>query len=574
MQKFLLIAGFLITSSLLFAQAPKAASDNHIAGEIVIQFHKKNLSVDEMKTFLVEAFNKNPKNFIPYDGDKDAPFVSTADHHYTLTTAIGDWGLYQLNVSDLRWYDDNDLLKAVQNHPSVKNAQFNQKVALRGTPNDPLFPQQWYLPKIGAPAVWDKTTGGVTACGDSITVAVIEIGFLDKHPDLNPNVWVNKNEIPNNGIDDDNNGRVDDYRGWNVFSKKDRHDSTTSFIRASDLTHGVGVSGVIAAKGNNGSHISGVNWNGKVILLSGISNDLNIVEAYKYILDQHKAYLSSNGRRGAFVPVTNMSAGFNNSSPARMPWLCEVYDSLGKYGILNFVAVANTSQDVETSGDMPTLCAKNSMVAVTGTGKDDNLSTTAFSSKFVHLGAPAEGMVVLGENNGTMTTGGTSFATPLTAGSAALLWSIKDNGRLCQLGKTNPTSAMTTIKDVILRGVEKNASLSTKTVSGGRLNLERSYNLLLRSTGQPIGDFDILKMFPNPVSENLKVVFQLPESVDANVVVVNSLGQIVMDRKISDADLLKNPYLIDTKHWASGLYILTVRTRDFETSRKFVVVHR
>ena len=69
---------------------------------------------------------------------------------------------------------------------------------------------------IGMKKAWENTTGGLTPAGDTIVVAVLEKGMQKEHPDLIPNWWRNYKEVPDNGLDDDNNGYIDDYIGWDA----------------------------------------------------------------------------------------------------------------------------------------------------------------------------------------------------------------------------------------------------------------------------------------------------------------------------------------------------------------------
>ena len=309
-----------------------------------------------------------------------------------------------------------------------------------------------------------------------------------------------------------------------------------------------------------------------MMLISGVNKVDAIIRAYDFTLEKHKLYKSTNGKKGAFVPVTNFSGGFANSSAAAQPILCGLYDSLEKYGILNFVAVDNQGNDVEKIGDMPSLCAKPSLVAVTATDDKDVRGDYAYSGKYVHLAAPGHGVLLLSANNQTDTDNGTSFASPLAAGAAALLWSVPESN-LCQLAKTDPIAAMNLVKNAILRGVDVVPSLQGKTITGGRLNLGKAYQQLRRATGQPIGDYAILKLYPNPVNGQLSVVFQLPETVSGNITIVNALGQIVYQRPIMDVDLLAQKISIYTGIMPPGLYFLSFSTDKFETTKKFVVVH-
>ena len=544
---FIIVTAFNSTAQ----QTENVSVPNHIEGEILFQIIENQLITDVEKTLVTQLSNEQ----IAF---KIKEIASTL-HIFSLTF-------------DPTKTDENQLLEQLKRHPSVSAAQFNHTVALRGNPNDPLFPQQWNLSKINAPSVWDVTTGGLTACGDTIVVAVIDAGFQSNLLDLRDNIWKNKAEIPNNGLDDDKNGYIDDYQGLNTFTLRDNH---TANFEDSDIAHGTACAGVIGASGNNNRLLTGVNWKIKMMLLSGIrkSNLTGILMAYDYVIQQRRLYDSTGGKKGAFVPVTSMSAGFFKKTPSDMPLLCAIYSELEKLGILNFVATTNDFEDVLTYGDMPAQCDKPSLIIVTGTDKDDIKKTYGFSAKFVHLAAPATEVVILTTNNDTEINSGTSYATPLVAGAAALLWSMPETG-LCQLSKTKPVEAMNLVKDAILRGVDKLPTLTNKTITGGRLNIKQSFNLLRRSFGQPIGDFDIVKMYPNPVATQLNIVFQLPENTMPDVLITNTLGQIMYQKKLEAKDLSAPLFTVDTRNFASGLYVVSMRTLEFEVLKKFVVVQK
>ncbi|MBP8754784.1 MAG: S8 family serine peptidase, partial [Chitinophagales bacterium] len=211
-------------------------------------------------------------------------------------------------------------------------------------PNDLSFPLQWNFyndgttggiadADIDADEAWDITTGGLTALGDSIVIAVIDDGFDINHLDLN--FWKNYNEIPSNGIDDDGNGYIDDFNGWNVLTETDVLD---------EYLHGTHVSGIAGAKGNNGFGVTGVNWDVKIMAVSiGLAvYESNALEAYAYVFDQRKLYDETNGEKGAFVVVTNSSFGIDYQLPEDYPIWCAMYDSLGRLGILNAAATINS----------------------------------------------------------------------------------------------------------------------------------------------------------------------------------------------------------------------------------------
>ncbi|NUN09958.1 MAG: S8 family serine peptidase [Ignavibacteriaceae bacterium] len=121
-------------------------------------------------------------------------------------------------------------------------------------PNDPLYSQQWGIPAAQVDAVWNSTKGDTTQI-----IAILDTGVDWLHPDLKNKIWTNPGEIPDNGIDDDNNGYVDDVRGWDwINNDNDPRD---------DNSHGTHVAGITAAESNNGIGVAGVNWHAKVMPL-------------------------------------------------------------------------------------------------------------------------------------------------------------------------------------------------------------------------------------------------------------------------------------------------------------------
>ena len=250
--------------------------------------------------------------------------------------------VYLLNAPEdfpLSWIDRLEATTAVQrNYPLAPRSL---------TPNDSLFPVQWPLRHIGAPDAWESSTGGLSPNQDTIVVAVVEFEGTDwQHPDLRPSIWQNPGEIPNDGIDNDNNSYVDDWRGWDLFSQSDVHPPAA---------HGTGVCSVLGAVGNNGIGMSGVNWQSKLLLLSGNRSGADLVESYWYALEQRRRYNQSGGEAGAFIVAINNSLGLAESqTPADQPVLCNTLDSLGQEGILSALAVPNNGgRNLDELPDIP-----------------------------------------------------------------------------------------------------------------------------------------------------------------------------------------------------------------------------
>ncbi len=389
-------------------------------------------------------------------------------------------GIYLITF-DEQTLNGEALLKQISRTVGVKAAQFNYHVTMRETiPNDPEFNAQWHHRNTGQTGgtagadvrtteAWDITTGGQTTDNDDIVVAIIE-GANMNHPDLTANHWVNTQEIPGNGIDDDGNGYVDDYLGWNPVQNNDNVLSGN---------HGTNVAGMIGAQGNNGLGAVGANWNVKMMVVTvGSLTTANVLASYGYAYEMRVRYNDSNGATGAFVVATNSSWGIDNANPANFPVWCEFYDVMGEAGILSCGATANNNVNIDQVGDMPTGCLSPYMVAVTATNHNDVRTFSGFGTTSINVAAPGASVRTTSGTSGYTTTSGTSFATPLTAGVIALLYSAPCQSFM-NLVKQNPQAGADLIRQVLYDGVDVIPNLINEVSTGGRINAATSLNLLL-----------------------------------------------------------------------------------------------
>ncbi len=374
------------------------------------------------------------------------------------------------------------VLRALQDDRRLKAAQFNHEVQARETlPNDPSLGQQWHHVEPGdhdidSDLAWDITTGGAASDGSRIVVAVLEGGGSNyNHVDLIDNHWVNDAEIPGNGVDDDLNGFVDDYNGWNSGTNTDA-------IGAGG--HGTSVSGMIGAAGDNGNGGVGVNWDVEIMQVdmgNGLS-DATVIAAYNYPFEMRALYNESEGARGAFVVATNASWGIDLANPANYPVWCAYYDDLGAQGILNCGATANQQYNIDTQGDMPTGCSSPYMVAVTATDDNDVRTFSGYGATTIDLGAPGDAVYLPSGSTGYGNTSGTSFASPCVAGAIALVYSAPCPD-LMELALSNPQAAADLVLGYILDGTDEVPNLIGETVTGGRLNVHNALNLALANCG-------------------------------------------------------------------------------------------
>jgi len=384
----------------------------------------------------------------------------------------------------------NRFLQQLWNHPSVTLIQLNHYIENRAViPDDPQLSQQWWHINNGAGSAtadadidseeaWEITTGGVTATGDTIVVCVVDDGGDLNHPDLMANNWVNRHEIPNNNIDDDNNGYIDDYLGWNPVDDNDDVDGGS---------HGVNVAGMVGAIGNNGVGVVGVNWNVKIMNMTYGSigsvnspNEANVIEAYTYPLVMRRLYEQTSGAKGAYVVATNSSWGLDNADPLDAPLWCAFYDTLGLSGILSAGSTANNNVNIDVVGDLPTGCSSEYLISITATNNQDVRTFSGYGQTTVDLGAPGEDVRTTAAGGGYSTTSGTSFAGPATAGAVALVYSAPC-ASLAAISHSDPALAAQMVRDAIFNGVDPIANLTTECVTGGRLNLKGALDQILNT---------------------------------------------------------------------------------------------
>ncbi len=546
MKKFILTSILFLQIFVAFSQR-EAANPNYILGEFIVKIDK-NVTIQNVVFDLKKSF---PDCFL-----KDS------------VPTFGIW----LVAFDPTRSAEKDFLKALQSNKNVTYADYNHRVEERAAnkePNDGDYDRQWNVRKVQAPKVWDVTTGGVTALGDTIVVAVMEVLGCDiSNNEIKNNIWFNRKEIPNNGIDDDQNGYIDDFRGWNVTSLND------SYIVRS---HGTNVASVIGATGNNGNGVAGVNWNVKMSILAGIGDKFKIAKAYEYIFKMRKLYNQTNGARGAYIVVSNASLGISPANLAEAISDCQllvnpIYDSLGKVGVLNITATANASINVDTDGDIMGNCNRKYMISVTNSDSlDKKYSGAAFGKNSIDMTAPGTSIYLADVNNSYSTYSGTSFAAPLVSGGVALFYSLPSVA-FAKYAKDFPEEATRMMRDVILNGVDKIPALEPLVTTGGRLNLAKSFKILTDQYGGSVGALDIQNLFPNPASTYLTLLYETPDFKPYNVAIFNVLGQLVQQEVLNPPFTGKKTATFDVSRLAQGLYFLSINDGNkYKSVHKFVI---
>lgn len=297
---------------------------------------------------------------------------------------------------------------------------------INAVPNDPIYPQ-WYTDAISAPNAWDITPGS-----DTVTVAVIDTGFSTRHQDLGAawqrnsgelgktkkgdRCWTGKSKPKkSNNCDDDRNGFVDDFRGWD-FANNDNSPKTNE--HGVGASHGTKVSGLVAARTNNNTGVASINWQAKIMPLQALYDEgfgftSDIVAAVVYAVD--------NG-----ADVINMSLGSAYSDPTMQSAVQYARDhdviivaAAGNCGEPGSYGCSGTPQP----GGMTYPARYSEVISVGATDEDDERASFSSYGSQLDVVAPGSGTIrtpTWTSSNSTTayssTSYGTSFASPIVAG--------------------------------------------------------------------------------------------------------------------------------------------------------------
>lgn len=327
---------------------------------------------------------------------------------------VDEGGLYKIEYPGRN--DVYDIVNELKSNPNVEYAEPNYLYQTSVVPNNPDYSSQWALSSIGAPSAWDVTEGD-----PNIVIAIIDTGVDYYHQDLCENIWTNTREAAGNGIDDDNNGYIDDVHGWNFVSVPPEWLATGENGGPSNnpmdhLGHGTHVAGIAAGKGNNGIGIAGVTWNCKIMPLkagyeyvdgNGYLESADIISALYYAAD--------NGAN-----IINMSFGSYYDSS----FMQDAIDYAHDKGCVLVAAAGNV--DSYDAGRAFYPAADNHVIAVSAVDQDDKISVwnfTTFSNfgSFVDLCAPGSSILSTLPGNSYGYESGTSMAAPFVSGVAALV---------------------------------------------------------------------------------------------------------------------------------------------------------
>ncbi len=427
---------------------------------------------------------------------------------------------------------------------SNENISQTSLAPLAVTPNDPYFFRQWGLfnngtfnlnPSIPAADVkmreaWEITTGSPT-----ISIAIIDTGIRMEHPEFTGRILLNQNDVIN-GIDDDGNGLIDDFYGWD-FTNNDNNPSD-------DNGHGTNVTGITVANSNNGIGYAGVDWNCKLLPLKVLDSEgsgsySNMISSVYYSISRS-------------VDVISMSIGGSGYSAAFHEAAIAAYNA----NIPFLACMMNFNSNVPYYP-----AAFPQVIAVGSTDPDDKRSSPFFwdpssgSNYGNHIDVVAPGNFIYGLSHWSNTDydgywGGTSQATPLVAGIVTLMLSIEPNLTVEEIR----TILRTTAQDQVGRSWEDTPGFDPYH-GAGRVN---AYQALLdvQHFSTPNIDSSTISIYPNPTKDRLYI--QSDYGVN-DIKIYDITGRFIKKHEHTSE--------VDMTTLNKGIYLLKISTdqKTFET---------
>jgi len=362
---------------------------------------------------------------------------------------------------------------------SLLHVEYLENRQLLSISNDSLSASQWSIASTSLNEAWNYSTGN-----KNVVIATIDSGMDLNHEDLKNNVWKNYGEIENDGIDNDNNGFIDDINGWNFI---DDNNNVQDYYG-----HGTHVAGIIGAEGNNNLGVAGVNWNVSIMPLkmidnAGVGHTYAAIKAIDYLVKMKLEH-------GVNIVAVNNSwggtLGFSDSTFAAM-------QKLNDAQILSVCAAGNSGSNSDITPRYPSSYNVDNIIAVASISSSNTLSTFSnYGKSSVDVAAPGGGILSTFLNNTYRYLNGTSMAAPFIAGTIGLIKSIK------------PDISMSDIKSAIIDSADQIYSMADKLL-GGKINVSSAikhalglpYTKIIESQPAPV-----IVVVPDQASIQLKLV--------------------------------------------------------------------
>jgi serine protease len=497
MKKILLaFVGFVLIINNGFATEP-VNNQFLVPGEFILKF-KQGIQVTESGLTANAEINQWLKELGMTESRQPFTYLKKSDKKQKEGLIQMVFATFPVAIDGAR------LLNQLNAHPSVEYAEAKRMHTLFEVPDDPSYSSMTQFDRVNAEAAWDVVKGEQ----GSVVIAIVDSGVDWDHPDLVDNIWTNEDEIPDNGIDDDNNGFVDDVIGWNY--QNDSNDPTPMLS-----PHGTHVAGTSGASTHNGEGVSSLSWNCKIMAVgAGSPTNINGI---------------SFGYEGIVYAVNNDADIINCS------WGGAGNPSVFAQEIIDFsvanetLVVAAAGNDGENNDEVSFYPSSYKGVLNVGSTSRTSDSKSSFSNygRSVKIFAPGSSILsTIWPGNDYSTSSGTSMASPMAAALAGLV-------------KTqNPDWSMVEVREQVRVSCDNiddvNAGFLEGLLGKGRINAARAV------TDFNIPAVQIQEIAYSEVSGNGDGAIDAGETIELEVTYINYRADVTglsLDLLTDDTDI-------------------------------------
>lgn len=386
----------------------RPAPGTYVPGMVIVKTRQPHGVARQHTSIMSSPVNRDLMNLNVQEVNSMFPTLGDA----SVGTAVGLDRMYSVRYD--AGTDPFDICARLMDNPDVEYAVPMPVHKLSFTPNDPRYGSQTWMGLMKVDKAWDVTKGA-----SSVVIAIIDSGTDWKHEDLSANIWTNPKEIPNNNIDDDKNGLIDDYRGWDFVGNISAADAQQGIVRPDNdpapggtindgTSHGTVVGGCASASTNNAKGVAGAGFNCRIIAIKCGSDNPGfggILRGYNAI-----AYAADLGAH-----IINCSWGGPGIDAAAQ----DLVDYATAKGSLVVAASGNDGLNNDLYLQSP--ASLDGVLSVGASTAADRVSGFSNYGRNVDVYAPGENILSTYPNNQYRALSGTSFSSPLTAGIAGLV---------------------------------------------------------------------------------------------------------------------------------------------------------
>ncbi len=460
--------------------------------------------------------------------------------------------------------DMSELLDELNHNPNIEYAQRIPVYYIQFKPVELDEEKQWYFRTINMDASWSSR---IT---NEKTIAIIDNGVRYTHEDLFSRIAWNidphnpdKSEIPNDGIDNDGNGYIDDYFGWDVA---DNDPDPAPIPRPRNLPlsinpqfgwHGTHVAGIVAASADNGLGIASLGINNRIVCIKAASSKANsegkvddlslpyIVEAFEYAIERK-------------VDIINCSFSTTIYDKA----VEDIIRDARKQGIIVVAAAGNIKNNSSPTKYYP--AAYDGVIGVGATDKDDHISDFSNYGDDIDVMAPGDNIysTLASGDQGYGYMSGTSMAAPIVSGLIGLILSSEPD----RVGDI----------EAILKGGCDNIDWKNPSYTGkmgaGRINVDRSFEYMINEASSVAKvNYTDIKVYPNPASGEVFIPFETlsTNGQPINITILNSIGAQVAIQEVSN-----NQQTISVANLPQGIYQIVIASVVGQNYRARLLVNR